>query len=342
MLLFSACRKDSFKGTETGNAGKTYVWITEAPSSAQFFSPFTDVKAVTMFTVRRDAASSADLNKAVTIALTDISSTYLDAYNTANGTNYSPLTSDIYTLPTAADITTGGAFATAKGISATATGLSINFAGGDYDKNVIFKIDGSKVDLSKQYAVAYTITSFDGFSKKIGSDTILTTVAIKNKWDGVYEVTAGTMTDAANPGLTHINTWLAANGTASGYPDAFMRYELRTTSATQCVLYNNWITGLQGVNIPINSGGNLSYYGSFGLVLNFDPTTNAITSITNYYGQPAGNTRSAQLDPSGANAYDPTTQTIDIKYFMLQPSVIVAAPFVRTSWAETWKYVGSR
>jgi hypothetical protein len=61
----------------------------------------------------------------------------------------------------------------------------------------------------------------------------------------------------------------------------------------------------------------------------------------NYYGQPAGNTRSG-LDPSGVNQYDAATKTVRIKYNMTQSSLVPAAPHIRTTWDETWKYVGSR
>jgi hypothetical protein len=346
VVLFGACRKDSFKGTETGSSGKTYVWITEAPVKSQFFSPFTDVEAVTMFSVRRDAASSGDLNKAVTIVLTDISGTYLDDYNTANGTSYVPFPSDLYTLPTSSDVATGGAYASAKGVTASATGLTLSFAAGDFIKNIIYKIDGTKLDLSQQYAAAYTITSYNGTSKKIGTDTVVSTVAIKNKWDGVYQVTSQTFSDVspAGAGFSAINPYLAQFGIADGLPsNGPMEYELRTTSATQCVLYDNYFFG--GVDTPFATGsadGDYSYYGSFGLLVNFDPATDKVVSVTNYYGQPAGNTRSAQLDPTGVNAYDASSKTIQIKYQMTQPSVITAPGNVRTTWDETWKYIGSR
>src|SRR4051794_13146246 len=94
MVLFSACRKDSFEGTETGGSGKTFVWIGEAPSYNQYFLPFTDVKPVAMFTVRRDAASSGDLQKTATATLTAVS---VDDYNTAHNTTYSAIPSTLAT-----------------------------------------------------------------------------------------------------------------------------------------------------------------------------------------------------------------------------------------------------
>ena len=88
----------------------------------------------------------------------------------------------------------------------------------------------------------------------------------------------------------------------------------------------------------------MSGYGSFSPVLTFNPTTNAITGVYNRYGTApsyvSSNGRSAALDPSGYNDYNPSTKTIRIKYFMIQPSVVPVGP--RTFIDEEWKYVGPR
>jgi hypothetical protein len=323
MVLFGACRKDSFKGTETGSSGKTYVWITEAPVKTQFLSAFSDIEPVTMFSVRRDAASSGDLKKAITVQLTDISSTYLAAYNTANGTDYSPIPTSVYTLPTSSDIATGGAYASATGITASATGLTLGFASGDFAKNVIFKIDGSKLDLSLQYAAAYAITSYDGASKKVGTDTILSVVAIKNQYDGAYTAT-GTFTDSAAPTIT----------SAGIYPYTI---NLVTTGVSTVAFYDP----ANGYYHLINSGGTVSVYGEFCPVFNFDPATNKITSVVNYYGQPSPSRgRAARIDITGINALSGTPGTvgsvIQVKYIMTQGGAD------RTAFDETYTYIGPR
>ena len=92
----------------------------------------------------------------------------------------------------------------------------------------------------------------------------------------------------------------------------------------------------------INSAGSLSYYGSFGPIFTFDPATDKVVAVTNFYGQPAGNTRSAEIDPSGDNLYDPVTKEIRVKYFMKQPSVIAAPPNIRVVFDEVFEYVGPR
>ncbi|MDO3642306.1 DUF1735 domain-containing protein [Mucilaginibacter sp. L3T2-6] len=310
MFLFSACRKDSFKGTEAKESGKTFVYIEQAQTNNQFFDVFTDVKPITLFTVRRDAASKADLQKSVTVSLKAMD----QAYITSKGANYTLLPSSIYTLST-----------TQSGVSIAANGdLTLNFAGGDYAKNIIFNVDGSKVDLSKQYAVAYVITNFGGFSKQhtasgVSQDTIFATIAIKNKYDGNYDVT-GSYSDANIPAAT------------GPYP---YNVNLETISANANDIYNN---DLGGYGFLFNVGdGTQSYYGSFSPEFTFDPATNKVVSVVNAYGQLSGShKRSAELDPSGVNAYDPGTKTIQVKYVMISDGV------VRCHFDETYTYKGPR
>lgn len=68
----------------------------------------------------------------------------------------------------------------------------------------------------------------------------------------------------------------------------------------------------------ILNGGSPSHYGSFGVVFTTDADNN-ITGVVNKYGQPASNGRSAELDPSGINKYDPVTKVLQVKYWMNQP-----------------------
>ncbi|MES2111964.1 MAG: DUF1735 domain-containing protein [Bacteroidota bacterium] len=310
MFLFSACRKDSFKGTETKESGKTFVYIEQAQTRNQFFDVFTDIKPVLMFTVRRDAASKADLQKAVTITL----KAQDQAYITGKGAAYTLLPSSIYTLNN-----------TEPGVSIAANGdLTLNFASGDFAKNVTFNVDGSKVDLAKQYAVGYVIANFGGFTKQhtasgTAQDTIFSTIAIKNKYDGNYDVT-GSYTDANIPAATGV------------YP---YNVNFETISASANDVYNVTL-GDYGFKFNVGDG-TQSAYGSFSPEFTFDPVTNVITSVVNAYGQGSGShKRSAKLDPSGVNAYEPGTKTVKVKYIMVSDGAD------RCHFDETYTYKGPR
>ena len=175
MVLFSSCRKDAFDNTtETKGSGKTFVYIDGTPEIDQYFQPFTNTIAVTMFTIRRDAANNADNQKAITVTLKALS---LDDYNAANGTNLSPIPASLATQATDASITT------------TADGLSMNFAAGVFAKNYILNVNGTQFDPSKKYAVYYAISSFGGATKKVGTDTVLCVLGVKNIYDGDYHAT---------------------------------------------------------------------------------------------------------------------------------------------------------
>lgn len=89
----------------------------------------------------------------------------------------------------------------------------------------------------------------------------------------------------------------------------------------------------------ISAGINASFYSNFGIIITIDPSTNKITAITNHYGQPSSNGRSATLDPSGANTWNPGTKEIKIKYWMDEPAAFTPH---RVSFDETWTYLGPK
>lgn len=132
----------------------------------------------------------------------------------------------------------------------------------------------------------------------------------------------GTLTDHQNPAFV--------------WPGNTYEYSLETISTTQVKLISKDL-GFSGH--MLKNGINLTFYGNFGLLVNFDPATNKITSITNPYGQPSPTGgRSAVLDPSGINTWDPVTKNIKIKYWMDETGFAGH----HTSFDETWVYLGAR
>jgi hypothetical protein len=174
---------------------------------------------------------------------------------------------------------------------------------------------------------------------------VLIKITVKNKYDGLYDVTG---------------SWLDIAPAAALYTSRYpLEYQLVTTgpsSVNVCMLINGEVT--PGYLFYNNGAG--GYYGSWGLQCFFDPTNDAVTEVRNYYGDPSNpasgvgnpgagtgaptytssNSRYAQLDPSGINAYDAATKTVHIKYFMFQPTIIASGP--RASFDETWVYTGPR
>jgi Domain of unknown function (DUF1735) len=229
----------------------------------------------------------------------------LTQYNDEQDAAYDLIPASLYTLPTSVVIPKGQRTAT-----------------------VALKVKSSSFDFTKSYVLPVRIQTVSSGTISGNFGTILLSVNAKNKYDGVYKPT-GTMVDVTNPAFAS----LASAG-------QFVEYTLETVSATKCVLVDNEYYGT--AITPFWTGSGVSGYGSFSPVIEFDPATDKIISVTNFYGQPAGNTRSAQIDPSGVNTYDPATKKIKIKYWMRQPSVVAAAPNIRVRWDEEWTFVRPR
>jgi hypothetical protein len=187
------------------------------------------------------------------------------------------------------------------------------------------QINTGSLDPTKAYGLAFTISSVSktGVSIPKNLKTVIYKIALKNKYDGVYKVT-GPMTDAASASLTqYMPSWTAY---------------LETTGPNSVAVRDMTATG--GIFHPIMSGGAPSYYGSFGMVVTFNSATNIATDMVSPY-EPAGNTRTARLDPNFTSSWDPTTKNIRIKYFMFQPSLGYANT-PRVVFDETWTYQGPR
>lgn len=223
-------------------------------------------------------------------------------YNTANGTNYTVMPSDSYTLPSTITIPAN-----------SKEGLA----------NVDFNVT-TMLTHGLAFALGVEITQVTG-----GPNAILTQhsqhlfiIQIKNKYDGVYDID-GSFVDYSNAAFEGV------------YP---LRWELVTKSATSCVVYDAEDFTSPTPAYIFWTGTGYSYYGSFGLIINFN-SSDQVSSVVNYYGQPSGNGRSANLNPAGVNTYDPATKTIQVSYWLDQPSVITPH---RSAFDETWTYFGPR
>ena len=231
----------------------------------------------------------------------------LAQYNTEQKVAYDLIPATLYTLPTTVVIPKGQRTAT-----------------------VDLKFKSLNFDFAKAYVLPVQIRTISSGTVSGNFGTILINVNAKNKYDGVYS-TKGTMVDIANANFRHITQ----------VPGETLEYTLETVAANKCVIVDREY----GFNAPGHiffTGTGASVYGSFAAVLEFDPTTNKVIGVTNFYGQPAGNTRSAQLDLSGINTYDPTTKTIRVKYNMRQTSVVATPPNIRVTWTEELKYLRAR
>jgi hypothetical protein len=308
LLAGASCIKEVDVNEGIANNEKTIIKLPQA--SEELWNIALDaipgVQTVKVLEVRRDAATNSGLQEAITVKIAPNNGA-ITAYNTTHSTNLVPFTN--YTLETS------------EGVKMDGANYVVPFSAGEFVKFIKIKFDPTTLDLSKRNAMAFKV--IDGGGATISaSQEALVEIAIKNKYDGVYRVT-GTMTDYANATLT-------------GYFPQDV--ELITTGAVTVKMIPIDL-GIEGHLIL--SGTSLSYYGSFGPVFKFDENNNVI-EVTNIYGQPAGNTRSAALDATGVNKWDAATKKLTVKYVMKQPSVITAPPNIRVLFDEVFTYLGPR
>jgi hypothetical protein len=235
----------------------------------------------------------------VNIAVADAAP--VDAYNEEQHTTYELMPATNYT------------------ISATSVVIPKGSSRGTFS----VKFKPNTFDLSKSLVLPLKITSVSSGIISGNFSTILLNAGAKNKYDGNYTVTATKpMVDAAAPTITGY------------YP---LDSDLHTTGPNSVVMFcNTYLGGYQGH--PIKSGGASSYYGSFAPVFTMDESGKVI-SVTNYWGQPAGNGRAAKLDPTGVNKFTVNadgSKTLEVSYIMVQGGSD------RTSFHEKWTFKRNR
>lgn len=305
-VSFVSCVKkdDVYKKDTDESARKQVVEIVGAGDLVQFAR---DVKTTNdtfiLIDLRRYPNNEAELNQPLTVKLQS-NPTLIDDYNTANGTAYEELPAGSYTILD--DVN------------------AVTFAAGEAIKAIKISVDQTQLDLSIQYALGYSIADAGtGAVINTGLKDALYNIGVKNKYDGHYLLT-GTMVDAANPALT---------GAAP------IEVDFETVGANAVILNPTQGPFAYGYLYPILNAGAGSGYGSFTPIFTFDASDNVVT-VENAYGQPAGNTRSAEIDPSGINKWNAADRSMDVKYWMNQPSVVPVGH--RSSMDEHYEYIGPR
>jgi hypothetical protein len=327
---FTACIKEEV--TPLKDEGSTFVKILGGSSPSSLVSNPIDFvstpQTIVVCDVRKDAANSADLSKSTTVTIKDDT-----AAVRAMNPNYLQLPSNFYTLTGSGVTKTGG----------MGGNYTVVFNSGDFAKEIKITIPNAQVlNPSRLYALGFTITGVSADSKISFEKSLVVEIGAKNPWDAVYEM-SGTFTDVLNSAFVYIGA---------------QQYSLITISATKCVVRNDDLNGGIPGYIFSNAGAG-TYYGSYGLVIGFDPATNKIAELYNYYGDPSlpatgggnpaagtgaplyasSNGRRAVLDPTGVNAVQ-TNKDILIKHWMVQPSVVPNGP--RSLFNERWKYLRPR
>jgi len=290
VLFFAGCEKDSEKGNLNGK-GQTIVKIYESPVSKLSFLPFSGKKSVPIFELRRDIPNSTELNTPLTVRL-KINPTLIADYNTENGTVFEMLPRNFYTVDPSVQII--GEY------------VEVTFAPGEYIKPININLDGTLINLSKAYALGYSVAEASG--KTISSDQrdVVVTINFRNKWDGLYRASGDIL---GHPTLTGpfgpIEIELITAGNNSVY--------IGSAGAVIGQIYKDPATGLHG------------YF--TGVIPQFVISpANDITVIDG-----PNNTVVFFYPPGGTNTYNDATKTFTISYgWVSTPNRTVTERFVYT------------
>lgn len=334
-FVFSACKK--IKVAEPmGDAGQTLVKAVGGGTPASIKkNPVDFVPTPTKITgadIRRDIPNNSELNKTMNVVVKDDT-----AAVTAANPAYIKLPISWYQIEIGGVVT-----------SPTAQGLNYNLTlkPGEFAKEINIIIpNATLMNPSALYALGFTITSVDAGGKISTQKSVVVEIGAKNNWDGVYENIGPGFLDITNAAFTY---------------GGDQQYSLITVGASTCVVWNDDLnSGFPGY--VFSNAGAGTYYGAYGLIISFNPATNAVANLWNYYGDPSfpdaggqststgtgpplyesSNTRRAVLDPSGVNAVQ-GNKDILIKHWLVQRSVVTTPPNIRSYFDETWQYLGPR
>lgn len=293
LSIVSSCRKDAFEGTPSKGKGKTFLRFanaaTTAPRVITFFSPFTDLKDVVVFSLKRDAYSNQSLNSTVVVNL-DFDAAGLTAHNTSANASITMMPEAMYAVK-------GNEF------ERTSTGYKVTFAPGEVSKTFSITIDGSKFDLSKTYAIMLKVAGVTGDATVTANTkeaTIMSVMSIKNAYDGVFSITSG-----------HVQRWTAFPtldaGTLSGDMSQNPDVTLSSIDANTVEITNmKW-------SVSANGGVVSGLAGVDNLRLTVDPATNSVRVFA------LGNTTLANI-AGEANSWNPTTKTFTLNFDWNQTS----------------------
>jgi hypothetical protein len=333
VATFSACDKAP-SPTPLGDKGQTLVKLIDggtdaAPGEKALAIDFISTpQRISLVDLRRDVPSSISLNTPMKVVVTE------------DPGLVAAVSASILPLPTTA-------YTFAPGTQKLGSTYTLNLGAGEFAKGIDIDVVATQLNPSNTYGFGFKISSVDADGKILKEQkAIVVTIGAKNIYDGVYEIT-GTYSDVSAAGATFTNA----------YP---LKYALVTTGATTCDVVDVKYQQYPAYIFTTPTG--LSFYGSYGLVIGFEPTSNAISTFYNYYGDPtkaatgagtpsagsgapnyiSANTRRAVLDPSGSNKFLVATHDIIVKHWMLQPSVMGSATAPRCFFNEYWKYLGPR
>ena len=281
ITFFGSCLKDN--GPQLTYAGSSplvsfqYQGVTAEPITSYLVpNPVDTISVEVTF-----SSSSVLATSTVTATVVALSADSVNAYDTANQTNYVQIPDSTYTI---------------------ANGGVVTIAPGQQIVQLYIYVKALSLNYNLQNALGLQITSATGAIVATNLNTLIVPLLPKNIEDGQYIVT-GSFDDTFDSGFV---------GT---YPNTV---DLITNSLNSNYYFD---VTLNGPFHQLDAAGVSEYYGGFAPVFTFDETTGAVTSVTNYYSptDPLNtHDRTAELNPNWTNQYDFATKTLTVSYIMVQ------------------------
>lgn len=246
--------------------------------------------------VGRNATRPEDLKASLTAKVAK-SAQLVTNYNTANGTSFIELPSAAYTLSD--DLN------------------NIVFASGEFVKTIKMKLDKSQLDLSKLYAIGFTLTE-TGTGAKVGvQKTALFSIGVKNQYDGKYQLKGAFYHPASSP----------------GYSTYTVNVEMHTTGPNSVKIFWNG-----GYFHPKYNLGNIDAFALQEPNYTIDPTTKKVTVQNSAVGAVTFYTTPTSYD----SRYVSASKTIFARFGYNYAAGGVFDPAANREWTDELIYVGPR
>ena len=305
-MLITSCLKDEIvlDPSKTNNViefGNPSDIVSPEGAKYYMYGPALEIKPEIDLVVPVSYSGTKTAPEKISVVVGVAPSSVITEYNTQQSTSFILLPSDLYTI-----------------VSTTA-----EIPSGQRTSNIVIKFKTNQFDLTKNYVLPLTIVSSTFGIISTNFRTILLNVKAKNKYDGVYTLTAtDPLRDVVAPNLTGF------------YP---MDADLITQGASSVAMYDGRYAANNFAH-ALRNGTAFTSYGNFSPVFTMNDN-GIVISVTNYFGQGTNpQVRSARLDPTGINKFTIVgdTKTLEVKYILVQ------AGNDRTFFSEKWVFKSPR
>lgn len=290
-LMFAACSKAKTNGQQ-GDVGQTFVKILGGADPFAINAKtgkidfITTPQTILVADIRRDVPNNAELNKTVTVVVTDD-----NAAVAAADPSYVILPSAWYTI--------GSEVPKVGGSGGTWT---FTMKPGEFGKQIYITIPNAQLlDAATTYALGFTITTVDAGAKISKENTVVMEIGAKNKYDGIYKVT----------GLFQHPTYGPGAGQTLGTPaEGLLEVAMVTTGANTCnrvgVTPDGDIGGYTGFIFFLTAALGGPGYTGFSNVYpaySMNPSTNVVTVV------PKPSSPNTVTFVNNGSSYSPGTKT---------------------------------